>query len=34
MDCINSNVTMSYEASNKVHVLDRIDAEELKMLVT
>ena len=34
VDCIISIMTMSYNATNKVYTLDRIDAEELEKFVT
>ena len=33
MDCIIYIVTMSYNATNEIHTLDRIDAEELEKFV-
>ena len=34
MDCIISTVTMSYNATNEVYTLDRIDVEKLEKFVT
>ena len=34
LDCINSTVTMNYNATNKVYTLDRINVEELEKFVT
>ena len=34
MDCIISTLTMSYNATNKIYTLERIDVEELEIFVT
>ena len=34
MDCIISMVAMSYNATNEVYTLDRIDVEKLEKFVT